>query len=76
MSKSTIPQHELEAFTEYFNSFYGPEGIYSSTRAISQSEIEAALEKINWEWGGGDSVDRENTRDLIFTNEEMDVMYS
>jgi len=72
---ATIPKEELEVFTDYFNGFYGPEGLYPSKRTVTQDEIEKALDKRHWEWGAGDSVDRELVRDLIFSEDEMKEMY-
>jgi len=65
-------------FTEYMNSFYGPEGVYPSTRTLTVAEVaDAVIQLAN---GGfkfeGDSIDRERVRDVVFSKAEMEAMYA
>jgi len=66
--------YQIRKFEVYFNQFYGKDGIYPSGRHIGFVELTDAVAKLD-NFGGGDSVDRENVRDIIFTNEEQDEMY-
>lgn len=65
--------HQLSEFTDYFNSFYGVEGIYSSGREISVREIASAL--TGFREFEGDSIDREKVRDILFHGVEIQAMY-
>lgn len=59
---------DLETFREYFNSFYGVNGVYP-IKDTSLEAITKAVKKI--ENFTGDSIDREKARDFIFTPEEL-----
>lgn len=67
---------DVERFTEYFNSFYGVDGvypyrdteaedIYMAIKLLLQSRPDYVL--------AGDSVDREFIRDIVFS--ELDLHY-
>lgn len=64
-----IPFSEREYFENYMNDFYGNKGIYATDYdgGFSLQEIRVAVDKYiqdsKTNWGGGDSVDRELTRD-------------
>lgn len=62
-----------ENFLEYFNSFYGVEGVYSSGRNVGYDELNKAV--IQLPYFEADSFDRERCRDIIFTDVEIDRMY-
>jgi hypothetical protein len=54
-------------FINYVRSFYGPGGIYCMG-ATDEMIIDAAIQYITTEgntWGGGDSYDREQVRDIL-----------
>lgn len=70
-----LDHEEIRQFYLYFNEFYGVNGIYSSGRRISMVEIANAVSTLE-NWGGGDSLDREKVRDIIFTEEQITKMYS
>lgn len=61
----------LEQFTEYFNDFYGVEGLYPTDRNYTQEEILKGIENLTQlpERKGiefeGDSLDREHLRTVI-----------
>lgn len=77
-----------DKFVNYFNDFYGPNGLYPDkgrTKPISKKEIEqgfAALLKKDAELGSykhefeGDSVDRELIRDMMIDLNIIDPDYS
>lgn len=60
---------EILGFVEYVDSFYNPvTGIYpigGATVAVITKAIEEYL-STDSTWGGGDSLDRERVRDIIF----------
>lgn len=71
-------------FYKYFNEFYGKNGLYSCGRNITSSQIDEALEQLNVKHKKqhgtayafyGDTVDRENVRDILFTEEQLQKMY-
>jgi hypothetical protein len=57
----------LNEFLKYVNSFYGPGGLYDmgATPAQIIEATGAAMGRKGWEWGDGDSVDREHVRDIM-----------
>lgn len=63
---------EILGFVEYVDSFYNPvTGIYpigGATVGVITKAIEDYIESLSSAeaWGGGDSVDREFVRDIIF----------
>lgn len=77
-----IENEELLAFVNYVNEFYNPEtGIYpieGATVEVITKAIKTYIEGVfeteaiykegffGQTWGGGDSVDRERVRDIIF----------
>jgi hypothetical protein len=71
-----------QSFVKYFNSFYGPKGLYpdKKKRTFKLRDINlayASLLKNNptYEWGGGDSVDRELVRDELIQMKKLDPEY-
>ena len=62
-------QEEVEYFEKYIESFYGKNGLYAEDYdgGFTKKEIKVAVGKYmknpKTNWGGGDSVDRELTRD-------------
>ena len=72
-------------FVDYFNSFYGKDGLYPWKENISFEVLEKALEFLKFLYKfkakkdyvfAGDSVDRELLRDIIFNcNEQEYVLY-
>lgn len=85
-----IENNEILDFVEYVDSFYNPfNGVYPikgvTTKKITQaiktyiagvSESKAIYQEgfVGQTWGGGDSVDREFVRDIIFAqNPECEV---
>ena len=74
----SILEKQIENFTNYLNSFYGIQGIYSSGRNVNNEEVYKAIkiiQKRNEYEFTGDSVDREEARDIIYTEEEIIQMY-
>ena len=66
-----INSRDFKKFVNYFNSFYGKNGIYSSGKDIAEKDIMKGLYNVfkrnnSYEWGDGDSVDRELVRDELF----------
>lgn len=66
----SIDNSELKRFIDYMNDFYGKRGVYSSGKDLKPNEVIKALNQVfkknkKYEWGGGDSVDREFTRDEL-----------
>jgi len=65
-------EKEILDFVEYVDSFYNPTtGIYpigGATVGVITKAIKAYVDSLDDErtWGGGDSVDRERVRDIIF----------
>ena len=60
----------LQSFINYVSSFYGTEGIYAQdcNGGFSDLEITNACKKYfreTTQWGGGDSLDRENVRTIL-----------
>lgn len=73
---ATCSWKNLEVFESYFNIFHAKGGVYPSERDhIGKHELAEAISKLD-DWGGGDSLDREHVRDIIFSKEEIDKMYS
>jgi len=72
-------------FVDYFNSFYGKDGLYPWKENISFEVLEKALEFLKFLYKfkakkdyvfAGDSVDREFLRDIIFNcNEQEYILY-
>ena len=67
-----------QQFLEYFNDFYGKNGIYP-IRNVTLAEISKAFQSMlvtdpDFKYVG-DSVDREKLRDELFTEEEIDNAY-
>jgi len=72
-------------FVDYFNSFYGKDGLYPWKENISFEVLEKALEFLKFVYNfkakkdyvfAGDSVDREFLRDIIFNcNEQEYILY-
>ena len=67
---------EIERFTEYVQSFYGDGSIYEdrfkdldiNAGVVTDIEIYRAmllLQETDHTWGGGDTLDREVTRDIM-----------
>ena len=73
-----ISKSDITDFKEYITDFYGKEGTYEEffpPKGASAKEIALAVKMYtNWaktkenQWGGGDSFDREITRDVMFYN--------
>jgi hypothetical protein len=66
-----INSRDFKKFVNYFNSFYGKNGIYSSGKDIAEKDIMKGLYNVfkrnkSYKWGDGDSVDRELVRDELF----------
>ncbi|WP_415912540.1 hypothetical protein [Neptuniibacter sp. QD37_11] len=75
----------IEEFTAYMNGFYGINGTYSSGRDLTPIEVADAVIKLlsgknpehpNHAWGGGNDFDREIIRDMLFTEDEQEIMYA
>jgi hypothetical protein len=72
-----ISNQEISQFVDYCIEFYGPGGVYANdfrNGGFSEYDIEEAvyiyLDQVNkgkYEWGGGDSVDREFVRDILMS---------
>ena len=66
---------DLKEFTDYFNSFYGIDGIYSHNRNYSFADIMKALECLFISRPDyifiGDSIDREYLRDIMLESLTM-----
>lgn len=66
-------------FKEYFDSFYGKDGIYP-IKDTPVDVIEALITLRKYMHSDsefvGDSFDRELIRDIIFTQEELNKVYS
>ena len=65
-----IKTRDFKEFVRYINSFYGKKGVYSSGKDVKEKDIMKALYKVfkrnnSYEWGYGDSVDRELVRDEL-----------
>lgn len=68
----------VEDFLYYFNTFYGADGVYpirDTTFAEMVEALYAWKSKIRNGDFHGDTVDRENVRDIIFTKAELDKVY-
>jgi hypothetical protein len=67
-----IDNNEILDFVEYVDTFYNPvTGVYpigGATVEVITKATKAYVGSLNNEttWGGGDSVDRERVRDIIF----------
>lgn len=67
-----VAEKEILDFVEYVDSFYNPvSGIYpigGATVGVITKAIKAYIASLEEDrtWGGGDSVDRERVRDIIF----------
>ena len=65
---------EIEEFTDYVFSFYGGsdplwEFFVDYKKPVTKAEIKSNTEKLlktEYRWGGGDSIDREFVRDMMF----------
>ena len=58
----------IQDFTEYFNSFYGKNGIYTMGDDLCVADVAnavIAMQDNGWKFEG-DSIDRERVRDIIF----------
>jgi ribosomal protein L21E len=65
-----INTRDFKKFVRYINSFYGKKGVYSSGKDVKEKDIMKALYNVfkrnnSYEWGDGDSVDREFVRDEL-----------
>ena len=65
-----INTSDFKKFVRYINSFYGKKGVYSSGKDVKEKDIMKALYNVfkrnnSYEWGDGDSVDREFVRDEL-----------
>jgi len=64
-------ERELRKFYDYVMDFYGRSGLYPITkngRPLHKRDVVKATWKMlkgRYEWGGGDSVDRERVRDIM-----------
>ena len=69
---------EITSFVDYVNSFYGKEGLYAfefPNKGFTKQQIRKAVKSYlndlessknkTWEWGGGDSIDRERVREYL-----------
>ena len=78
---NTITAQEYQDFVDYVWSFYGEDDdtlypIKGLTRKIIRKAIyeyvdrilKGDLEYVDYEWGNGDSLDRERVRDIILEN--------
>lgn len=74
--KNRIAIDKVERFTEYFNEFYGKDGIYP-VRDIHSYDMMRVLHRLYDDPDKflGDSMDREKVREDIFHQEELDVAY-
>ena len=65
---------EFRKFYDYVWGFYGKNGLYvlkKGTKYLTIFDLDKATKKLllpknKWKWGGGDSVDREAVRDILF----------
>jgi len=74
-----------EEFVNYFNSFYGKNGLYPWKEDVTFEVLEKALEFLKFTYKfkakkdyvfSGDSVDRELLKDVIFNcHEQENVLY-
>jgi len=83
--KEESGQEDLDwsLFIDYVGNFYGTNGIYADffknddgSEGVSKKEIvktvKALLKDETWEWGSGDTMDREKVRDMMLTAREDD----
>lgn len=72
---------DVEIFTDYFNSFYGVNGIYPY-RDTEAEDILMAIKIVlkdrpDYKFvGGADSVDRETIRDIVFSQLDLAYIYN
>ncbi|MAI05405.1 MAG: hypothetical protein CMA07_06805 [Euryarchaeota archaeon] len=75
---------DLVEFRNYVLSFYAYDGIYP-IEALTVAKVESAIqdyiklvvsEKNHFEWGYGDSIDRERVRDLLLKDYHIMKMLS
>jgi hypothetical protein len=70
---------DIAYFTEYFNGFYGVNGVYP-LRDVTNEAMILALQILFADKPGynfrGDSVDREAIRDIIFSQLDQHYMYN
>ena len=74
---------ELNNFVNYVWSFYSPKSDLYPIKGLTRLDIFDAfniyieriekgdLEYVHYEWGGGDSLDRERVRDIILENPQF-----
>tara|TARA_R100001082_G_scaffold65685_1_gene37034 strand:- start:1327 stop:1566 length:240 start_codon:yes stop_codon:yes gene_type:complete len=66
----TITENEIDEFIDYFYSWYGDKHLYDLKKTKQQLQY-ACMAYILlckagvYDWGGGDSIDRERVRDLF-----------
>ena len=77
----------LTEFVEYVWSFYSPKSDLYPIKGLTRLDIFDAfniyieriekgdLEYVHYEWGGGDSLDRERVRDIILENPQFSWSY-
>ena len=75
--------NSLEEFADYVWSFYSPNSTLYPIKGLHKSDIYEAfftykdrilkgdLEYVHYEWGDGDSLDRERVRDIILENPQF-----
>ncbi len=75
--------NNLTEFVEYVWSFYSPKSDLYPIKGLTRLDIFDAfniyieriekgdLEYVHYEWGGGDSLDRERVRDIILENPQF-----
>ena len=79
--------NNLTEFVEYVWSFYSPKSDLYPIKGLTRLDIFDAfniyieriekgdLEYVHYEWGGGDSLDRERVRDIILENPQFSWSY-
>ena len=74
---------ELITFVDYVWSFYSPnselypikgltiEDVFHAIEIYKDRILKGDLEYVHYEWGDGDSLDRERVRDIILENPQL-----
>jgi len=87
MFSSNRPVKELNDFVDYVWSFYGEHDdtlypiqglqkrdIYNAFFIYKERIEKGDLEYVHYEWGDGDSLDRERVRDIILESPKFDFI--
>jgi hypothetical protein len=78
-----LPSGDMRIFLRYMDDFYGSKGVYPDTkgRKVIQKDVEKALKALikknrgKYEWSGGDSLNREQVRDVLMDMGKLDPHY-